>query len=563
MQLKNNLFCSLMMMISVSGTASAQVVIPKLDYYNGVGLATGQSESIAEYRTQPGHLVPFRVRPGAEVELNWSMLSTLDPSSAVRVSLPGPYGQFTEVVLIHNNYRSDDDYEWVGQIAGRAYSEVFIARYKDGFHATIRDYDAGTRWSIEGDSFGRYYVLDGNTNFQDDGPACDPGVSSPFNAPVKHGDQTSTQRGNSTVSDPDNTVDIMTVATQQVLQNVGANNFVAICRVAVIDFNNRAINSRVTSMSPGYIALRLVAVDTVSGQDYVEIPATFGDGSSDPDFGGSFELNLLGAGNSALSTEISLLREECKADLVAVCRWSPWIGSFGGNPSVAGIAFRPTNQEDLDNKGTYWSVNSMNHASLDFIGDIFAHEVGHNLALVHDPLQYLADIDWEFGDPPAPPASELSSRPHGFKGTCENGCVVGDLNFHTTMAYGVSSSCGRSTLTPYFSSPQYSYDPGALCPSYVVGNSGLSWASELMILSSEDISQYKIGAVIKWVAPGGSGLGTYLDPYGNIVSAVNNVQGDISEAKVRIRSGDYNVSGAILLNNTATLTAEGGNVVIR
>lgn len=562
-QIKSRILAALTLGIGTACIANAQVEIPMLDYTQGVGPAIGRAQAMATFVPIQGNFIAHRGRSGGAVQLNWEMLNTLDPSVPARITLPDAYGQHWEVVLIQSSYRGQDDYDWVGQIAGHPNSDVLLARYKDGFYAIIRDYISGESWSIEGDSAGRFYVLNSDGVFETPGHVCDPNSSRMDNAPINHSGLVRTRGDASTVSDPLYTVDIMTVATQQVLQNLGANNFVSICRVAVNDFNLRSFNSRVIPMSPGYVTLRLVAVDTVSGQDYSEIPATQSDGAADPDFGGSFELNQLGSGTSALSTEISDLRMDCKADLIALCRWSPWLGQPGGSASVAGAAFRPTNQEQLDGGGTRWSVNSMNHASLDFVGDIFAHEVGHNMALVHDVAQYLEDIDWSLGDPIPDAASALSSRPHGYKNSCELGCVFDDIHYHTTMAYGIASACGRSTLVPSFSSPQYTFNPGAFCTSSPVGDTGASWASELMLISADDISQYNIGASLRWVAPGANGSGTYLDPFGSIVTAVNQVQGEVGEAEVRIRSGDYNVNGSIILNNAATLTAEGGSVVIR
>lgn len=562
-QIKSRIFAALTLALGSACIANAQVEIPVLDYTYGVGPATGQAQPMATFVPIQGNYIAHRARSGGGVQLNWAMLDTLDPSVQARITLPDAYGQHWEVVLTQSSYREQDDYDWIGQIAGRPNSDVLLARYKDGFHAMIRDYSSGESWSIEGDSSGRFYVLKGDGVFETLGPVCDPNSSRIENAPINHSGSVGTRGGVSTVSDPLYTVDIMTVATQQVLQNLGASNFVSICRVAVNDFNLRSFNSRVIPMSPGYVTLRLVAVDTVSGQDYSEIPANQSDGAADPDFGGSFELNQLGSGTSPLSTEISALRMECKADLVAVCRWSPWLSQPGGSASVGGVAFRPSNQTSLDGGGFIWSVNSMNHSSLNFVGDIFPHEVGHCMALVHDPAQYLEDIGWDLGDPIPGPASALSSRPHGYKNSCELGCVIDDIHYHTTMAYGIGSACGRSTLAPLFSSPQYTFDPGAFCTSSPVGDTGVSWASELMLISADDISQYNIGASLRWVAPGANGPGTYLDPLGSIVTAVNEVQGEVGEAKVRIRSGDYNVSGSIILNNAATLSAEGGSVVIR
>lgn len=563
MQIKSRIFTALTLALGSAWIANAQVEIPMLDYTYGVGPATGRAQPMATYIPIQGSFVAHRGRSGGGVQLNWAMLDTLDPSVPARITLPDAFGQRWEVVLTQSNYRGHDDYDWIGQIAGRPNSDVLLARYKDGFHAMIRDYSAGEIWSIEGDSDGHFYVLNNDVGFDVPGPVCDPSTSRSDFASIGEPSSTNSRGEVSTVSDPLYTVDIMTVATLQVLQNIGASNFVSACRVAVNDFNLRTFNSRVIPMSPGYVTLRLVAVDTISGQDYSEIPAAQGDGSTPPNFGGSIELQQLGLGTSPLSAEINVLRTDCKADLIALCRWSSWLGQPGGSASVGGIAFRPRNQSQLEAGGARWSVNAMNHASINFVGDIFPHEVGHNMALVHDPVQYLEDIGWVFGDPPPGPASDLSSRPHGYKDTCELGCVLGDINYHTTMAYGVTSSCGRSTLAPVFSSPQYTFNPGGLCTSSSVGDTAVSWASELMLISADDISQYNIGAALRWVSPGASGPGTYLDPLGSVVTAVNEVQGIVGEAKVRIRSGDYNITGSIILNNTATLSAEGGDVVIR
>jgi hypothetical protein len=544
----------------ISPAAHAQLHAPVMDFHSGVGpaLRARSTDLLAAPTTRES--VMRRARTGYETTLNWALLDTLDPNQSHRVALPDPQGVIHEVVLFQTNTRAPDDYDWAGQIAGRPFSDVFLSRHKDGFHAVIRDYHAHKTWTIEGDSAGRFYVLDSAPLFDIQGPLCDPSTSSPARAAAP-GAQGTHER--STANDPAYTVDLMTVATKQVLQQIGANNFVAVCRVATSDFNARAANSRVTGSSPGRVTLRLVAVDTESGQNYDEIPSGQSSGGTDPTFGGGTELSLLGNNQLAISNQIATVRALAQADLVMLCRWSPWQAAPGTGNSVGGIAFQPSNSNDLNSGDGYWSVCSMNHASLDFVGDIFAHEVGHNMALVHDFEQYLDDIDWDLIDGPPPPASQLSQRPHGYKDSCEAGCVIGDLNFHTTMAYGVSSTCGSSTLVPYFSSPQYSYDPGALCPSDPVGDPFFSWAAELTLIAAPTISQYRIGASQRWVAPGASGPGTLLDPLGSITAALSDVQGNADEARVRIKAGDYNLPNPTVLTGNATLSAEGGAVTIR
>lgn len=126
----------------------------------------------------------------------------------------------------------------------------------------------------------------------------------------------------------------------------------------------------------------------------------------------------------ATSSEVAVLREVSRADLVALVKAKTW-------PTVSGIAVGMTR----DQRGTAIAPAAFFVTSLDSFPGNFTHELGHNLGCNHEPAY-------------GPPRAE-AVYPDAFAH------VVPGL-FRTIMEAS-ENSCPGCPKIPYFSNPEVSY----------------------------------------------------------------------------------------------------------
>lgn len=527
---------------SLGSSANAENRWGHLDYRTAV-MPTGQvvGSVFATQRAVPQHKNELlrHQSTGVIVDLNWDVIYGLDSANVNRVSFPVFNGQTfefdgrtLELALLWSDYRDVDDYTWYGEIAGVAASDVIFVCYKDAVYMEVRDYESGTRYQLQGIPGGMHALreVDGSRAA---GAWCGVDGRHAVQPPGDQGHAADAgPRG--TVTDPTDVIDIMTCCTAQALANFGSvNNFVATSQAAVADFNLRHLNSYENFA----VTLRLVAADASVTSGYNE--------TSD----GELDLERLAYSNDGFMEDVHAARDLYEADLVALIRYDQW-GSSGG------IAFRSLHPS------LGFSVNVMNHSSLSLVGDIFAHEVGHNLNLVHDLETYTQD-QAEEGEP----APILTDR-HGKRDVSSFCCsLFGDKGFHTTMAYGFNDSCGGSTLIPMFSTPTIEFDPGSTCSTFFPGRAGIEFcALYIENTGAPAVSQHRISATLQWTAPGANGTGTFLSPRGSIGTAIQLLQGDYIEASVRAKTGSYNETflggGTAVFDLPARIIAHDGPVVI-
>lgn len=502
--------------------------------------------SVAAAEEPLADLLPSQSR-GVRVDINFDFIDHLRDGVEARARLPLFDGNDFELVFVHSEYRSPRDFSWFGQIAGFAASDFILTRYNDTIFMTVRNYDTQKRYEVQfagqlgtptaghalrkiGDiraetKCGTCCALPPAEHEHNDQPIAPP-------APAGYGPRA--------VADPTNRIDIMVCCTS-LARNAGFGSnesaFRAKAQACIDDMNVRLINSGAGTL------VRLVHADWDVASDYSEDTGSAG---------GLNDLNNLTNGTGALA-DVAAMRTFVRADLVAMIRYFTWSDPTAcpSSSCVAGIAWRPgllSTFQNPNNNNTY-SVNSMT-SSLPLVGDIFAHEVGHNLGGCHDDAQGGCGA-----------SGGVTSSSKGIVLSCD---ILFCTNYwHTTMAYGPSGGCNASTLVPFYSNPNIQYDEGSItgCGLQPIGNSTCFVANTINV-TRPYVSQYRIGdsrafAYFPFV---GTGNGTRFTPFGYIRTAVANVHGTSLEADVRIYAGDYFETaangGPVLLSNPALLVRE-------
>ncbi len=489
-------------------------------------------------------LLPSQSR-GVRIQLNFDFLDSLREGVESRASFPVFDGQKLELVFTRGEYRTGNDFTWFGQIAGVPASDFILTRVSDTIYMTVRNYESKKQYEVQ--FAGQFGTPSGGHALRKIGDirpaatcgtcigACasaDPAQPSPTPAPGNYGPRA--------VADPTTRMDVMVCCTS-FARSLGFGNsenaFRAKAQACIDDMNLRLISSGAGAV------VRLVHADWDVAADYVEDLGPSG---------GTNDLTNITNGSGNLS-DVSAIRTAVRADLVALIRYFPWSEPTvcPSSNCVAGIAWRPSQLSTFQNpnNSTSFSVNSMS-SGLPLVGDIFAHEVGHNLGGCHDDAQGGCGT-----------SGGVTSSSKGIVLSCD---IVFCKNYwHTTMAYGPSGGCSSSTLLPFYSNPNISYDEGSVtgCGVQPIGNATCNVANTINV-TRPYVSQYRIGDSRAYVfAPQGPlGNGTRFSPFGYVRTAVSTVRGTSSEADVRIFAGDYfetaTNGGPVLLSNPALLVRE-------
>ena len=493
-------------------------------------------------------LLPSQSR-GMRIELNFNFLDGLREGVESRAIFPVFDGKQMELVFTRGDYRTAKDFTWFGQIAGVAASDFILTRVNETIFMTVRNYESKKQYEVQfAGQFGTPSAGHALRKIGDIRPpatcgTCStaPGAGEPGNAPAVPPPVPAPGTGGygpRAVSDPTSRIDVMVCCTG-LARAAGFGNsesaFRAKAQACVDDMNLRLIGSGTGA------TVRLVHADWDVAADYSEDvgPA-----------GGSNDLSNITNGTGALS-DVAAVRTAVRADLVALIRFFTWSDPTAcpSSSCVAGIAWRPSQLStfQFSNNSSIYSVNSMT-SGLPLVGDIFAHELGHNLGGCHDDAQGGCG------------GAGVTSSSKGIVIACD---ILLCINYwHTTMAYGPSGGCSSSTLLPFYSNPNINYDRGfGNCGVTAIGNATCNVANTINV-TRPYVSQYRIAATRAFVyAPQGPlGNGTRFDPFGFVRSGVASVQGASTEADVRIFAGDYfetaTNGGPVLLSNPALLVRE-------
>lgn len=506
--------------------------------------------AVAPAEEPAADLLPSQSR-GVRVEINFDFLNQLRDGVESRARLPLFDGKDIELVFVHSEYRSPRDFSWFGQIAGFAASDFILTRYNDSIFMTVRNYDTQKRYEVQfagqfgTPTAGHALRKIGDIRAESKCGTCSGAQPDEPNADHDHQANPAPAAppagyGPRAVADPTNRIDIMVCCTN-LARNAGFGNnesaFRAKAQACIDDMNVRLISSGAGT------TVRLVHADWDVASDYSE------DTGSD---GGSNDLTNLTNGTGALS-DVAAMRTFVRADLVALIRFFTWTDPTAcpSSPCVAGLAWRPSQLSTFQNpnNSTSFSVNAMT-SSLPLVGDIFAHEVGHNLGGCHD------DAQGGCGS-----SGGVTSSSKGIVLSCN---ILFCTNYwHTTMAYGPSGGCNASTLVPFYSNPNIQYDEGSVtgCGLQPIGNS-TCFVANTINTTRPYVSQYRIGdsRAFAYSPFFGGGNGTRFTPFGYVRTAVANVRGTSAEADVRIYAGDYFETaangGPVILSNPALLVRE-------
>ena len=498
---------------------------------------------------------------GVEVVIDHGTIGSMRFMADPRILLPMFDGQAVELAFVLEQQLGDDTRAWFGQIAGLPKSDVILVEHEGVVAAEIRDYANSRHYQIRLGPDGRQMLYE--VSKQDAGAWCAGDHGAFGGVPHQHGVPSGTANLRGTITDPIDEVDLMTIVTAEARAGYGLREaFETESLLAVLDFNLRSTNSGAG------VLLRLVRADWDFAAGYSEASTLGADLEA---MQGAPNLpNLQGV----LYDQLQLARETYRPDLVAMIREN---GQVTPDGTVLGRARTPPALQFLNPFFYGFSVNVRN-GSLPLVGDIFAHEVGHNFGGQHDLDTLLNQIPPK--NPTAGELSELSDSPMGWRIFCEDACVIDDAYWHTTMAYGRDTLCGDDVLVPYFSNPFLSYDATDPCGVYPLGAlpgfipispgpvSGADVAG-LMQFTRSFLSDYETHATLSWAAPGfGSraGGGTNFMPFTWLTDAVNDVQGGHEVGIVRAIGGVYeettNTGGPVVLNNGVVIEATDGVVVI-
>ncbi|MBL9000493.1 MAG: hypothetical protein JNK25_05090 [Phycisphaerae bacterium] len=464
---------------------------------------------------------------GTTAEPHWAVLDRINPQGVdQRVFLPLPDADPLEFVLVQGEYRAPDDFTWYGQIAGVAFSDVILVRYKDSLRIVARDYNPGRPYiEVRYSPLGVHLVTATDRNYNDECigireprpelPPADPLPADPPPGGGGYGERAST--------DPTTRIDMMVVPTQNSRNAYGTENaFLADCLAMMADTNLRA------SASGAPWSVRLVASGWAYGANY------FDSGNIDN------ELNRISNGSDGFLDGATNSRPDTRPDVIAV------IVEGGG----AGVGWRPATTGQL-NIGAGFFVSSRSAA---VANGTFAHELGHNLGGCHNSEQGGC-------------TSALNSTPRGIARFCDANIFYDDIEYRTTMSYQVNTTVTSTRIQRYSVNGLQVVRTGTfgeeLCRLDMWDS--VSQAVTTFNVARPFVTQYNIHATQMWASPGAGGDGTHLSPFGRVANAVAAVKGGVGAAVVRARAGTFQeTSGpAVVLSNPSLIRAEGGTVLLR
>lgn len=534
-----------------------------LDYERGVAPAAGPVAALitldAGAPREPDAALSPAEDAAYRVGLDWALLDALNADGPRHVAIALPNGERRELVFV----RKQEDigptrYAWLGQIAGVPASDFVLARWDEFVVLNVRNYESGERFEV------RYSPVLGAHSLRTHKAqpprevcgACEDGGHAGEHVHEHRGDEVATTAhaalepqaagGSGTptgpdhpsdgpvASDPTNTVDVVFIASNQAISEMGGMGGVtAKALAAVADYGVYVGNSRVGGLA------RIAAV--IPG-NYNEAPTL------------SEDLNALAEGAGAFSI-VPGFRNMVRADHVMIIRNAAEPAAGGG--SINGKAFNPTSAAALVPS---YGFGVLCLASGDF-SNTLAHELTHTFGGLHDPANN----------------SHTSTfpAPHGFNFTCDVGvCTRG---WRTIMAYshdGVTCPVGTERL-PFFSNPGISITfafPFAACGPVQLGTAGVNNVAGLIVANRPTVSQWRVASSRQWVDGIGGNQGTYFRPWSGIRGAVNAVQGAFGTAEIFVSGGTYTEASPgnpTVINKPCTIDAVAGpssnfgNVVLR
>ncbi|MFZ4573428.1 MAG: zinc-dependent metalloprotease family protein [Phycisphaerales bacterium] len=483
---------------------------------------------------------------GVRVAFDFATLDKLVPDQEARVAMSLLDGESVELVFVKSEYRSPTRYTWFGQIAGIAVSDFILVRYDDTIFLTVCDYQNKRNFEVQympgigATPAGHTLAKQGDILPQHQCGTCQGGCGhqAPLQEPLDQpGDNPQGPGGGygerSDPSDPAHVIDVLVVCTAGAQAGYGYNPgaFFAQTEACIADMNLR----HSTSFTGATMRLTMADWDAAGGYN--------------EDGNGSVDLARLVDHDQFLENMFGL-RDLCRADVVAMIRQNQWQVAEG---VAVGVARRPETLAEVQAGGKGFSVNAR-AGGLPLVGDVFSHELGHNLGACHDQAQQ-------------PQCAAPTGSPHGKVIDCDRFFCYD--YWHTTMAYGPGGGCSASTLLPLWSNPAITYVTPAGCPNRVIGDAVCN-VSGLISLSKNYASQARIAASQSWTyAPSGNGgNGTRYSPFGYVRTAVAQVQGGESIARVRMLGGTYEETssngGPVVLSNPCLVqSADGGASIIR
>ena len=473
--------------------------------------------------------------------VDWDVFDTVAAGGGSgRFTLPAFDGVILELIVDHRESRSATSETWFGRIAGIALSDFVLVREEDVVHLTVRDYPGHRTWKLRWDGAGAYALrLLGPAAGRQGrcASSCDASAATPSGTPP--GAPPTGAPSYTAVADPVNEVDVLFVATSETFSDYGGSltAFKAAAQAYVADFNMRCANSTVDSH------LRVSGVLALPG--YHE----HADGEVDLD-------RLTDQGDGWLE-EVHDVREDARADLVALIRRSKW--GCSGNSCTYGVAWLPDSLNTMSSglpdgfEGGYgFSVTCEDGDEL----RTFSHEIGHNFGACHD------------ADTGGCDNGAITASPRGIWRGCED--AFGTFCLNTTMSYTPSCSYGTESI-PYWSRENLYYNVSVPLGSCQLAMwDSVSKVQNLIHVSRGTLAQNRSGATLKWASPGASGAqnGTLTDPFPSIQAAVASVQGGVAEGLVKATAGTYVESGAaggtLVLSNPCRIEPEtGATITIR
>lgn len=535
-----------------TGTMKIHGIRGNVDYENGVAPAQGPVGLLVA----PGPGVTPKpeaaLGPAEEaawvVDVNWAFLDALDNGGPRHATVALPNGELRELAFVRKtDSMGPGSSVWVGQIAGIPASDFVLSRYEERIDLTVREYEKGERFDV------RYSIPDGGHRLRlikrsggngVCGTCGEAGEDCHVRASTRAADETPQSPGDGDTpgaADPTDEMDIAFLATNQVLDRLGPEGFVAWIQGAVNNYNEFILpNSGVSGR---------IRVSVVLG-----IPGGYNEAATFDD-----DLDAITDGTVPFGF-LADARELARADQVALIRQAPVETSPGSGRFTVGLAWTPRSIGQLRNTGSGFSVTCLGFG--DPLGT-FAHEITHNVGALHDPANTTGTTDF--------------TEPYGFHFTCPNplffGCLQG---YKTVMAYDprVTFPCGDAIQLTFFSNPQTSITlpfPFEACNPAFLGVAGVNNVAQLVRNNRAITSQWYVASSRQWVAPWGQpgGQGTQFRPWGGIRDAAARVQGPAGEAEMLVVPGTYaeaSPGNSTLLNRPSriiNLNPGAGPVVLR
>jgi len=452
------------------------------------------------------------------------VLDRIAPDAAgQRLHLPLPDGEPLEIVLIQADYRAADDFTWIGQIAGVAFSDVIVVRYKDALRIIARDQNPDVPYiEVRPSPLGVHLVTATDRNFNDDcvgaltPPEPAPGEGTPPAEPGGYGPRAS--------NDPTNRIDVLVVPSQNSRNAYGNESaFIADAQAMIAD-----ANLRISSSGGGWTA-RLCASGWAYGAGYNDS----GDIGTD--------LGRLRSSTDGFMDGVHTDRSLHRPDIIAL------IVEGGG----AGVGYRPSVPGHLNASSGYF-VSSRSAA----IGNgTFGHELGHNMGGCHNAEQNDC-------------AEALNSAPRGLARFCDGGLFYSDIEYRTTMSYVVNSGVTSTRIQRYSVNGLQVVRTGTFGEEICRLNMWDGGAQSMTVfeVSRPSVSQYNVISTQTWAQPGATAnQGLFQWPYGRVRDAVINVKGGTAQGVARAKAGSYAESsgGPTVLRNPCVVRSHGGAAILR